>query len=540
MICQFCKDWYVSFARLRFSTVFLLFILFGWSSVFAQESTLDNTLGSWTDNTVWTDGTAPGTSGLNVDVSIYGTIQLVGNLSFNNGDLDVYDTLTVIGDLTVGNNSILTIHSGGVLIIRGDYTQNNQADISSGGTLVITGNFTMVGADNQGTFEITDGTVYILDPTPDIKTGSGYADLQCSDPADYPDNCSYGDEGDLASDPIFEFFESGSYFITASGSTTFCEGGSVTLSTDNSGTSYQWYLDGVAITGATSYTYTASLNGSYTVDLVVGGETFSPDAVDVTVLALSVAPTAAASDRTNVCAGDGSITLSYTGGTLGEGASAQWYTDAAFTANVGTGDNLVLSAPIAATTYYVRFEGTCNTTSAVSVIVSISTASTDPTGITITNDATCAGTSKTLTVTGGSLGTNADWNWSTDAAFGMSAGTGASITVDPATTTTYYVRAEGDCNTTASVNTAVTVSTASTDPTGITITNDATCAGTSKTLTVTGGSLGTNAIWNWSTDAAFGTSAGTGASITVDPAKQQPIMYVQRVTATPQLRLIPQ
>ncbi|MEZ5069676.1 MAG: hypothetical protein R2751_01580 [Bacteroidales bacterium] len=78
--------------------------------------------------------------------------------------------------------------------------------------------------------------------------------------------------------------------------------------------------------------------------------------------------------------------------------------------------------------------------------------------------------------------------WYSDAAFTVSEGSGASISVDPAVSTTYYVRAEGDCNNTAAVNALVTVKDPSTDPTSITITNDNTCQGTAKTLTVVGGS----------------------------------------------------
>ncbi|MFZ5939988.1 MAG: beta strand repeat-containing protein, partial [Bacteroidota bacterium] len=236
----------------------------------------------------------------------------------------------------------------------------------------------------------------------------------------------------------------------------------------------------------------------------------------VTVSTSSTAPTGITITNDATCPGTAKA-LTVTGGSLGTNAIWNWSTDAAFATSAGTGASISVD-PATTTTYYVRAEGDCNTTASVNTSVTVSTSSTAPTGITITNDATCPGTTKTLTVTGGSLGTNAIWNWSTDAAFSTSAGTGASITVDPATTTTYYVRAEGDCNTTASVNTSVTVSTSSTAPTGITITNDATCPGTTKTLTVTGGSLGTNAVWNWSTDAAFSTSAGTGASISVDPA----------------------
>ncbi len=59
------------------------------------------------------------------------------------------------------------------------------------------------------------------------------------------------------------------------------------------------------------------------------------------------------------------ITLNYIGGTLGEGATAHWYSDAVLTNEIGTGNGLGITAPDATTTYYVQFAGTCNTTSAV-------------------------------------------------------------------------------------------------------------------------------------------------------------------------------
>ncbi len=62
-----------------------------------------------------------------------------------------------------------------------------------------------------------------------------------------------------------------------------------------------------------------------------------------------------------------------------------------------------------------------------------------------------------LSVRGGTLGSNAVWRWYTGSCGGTLVGTGASISVSPAATTTYYVRAEGDCNVTACVPVTVTV-----------------------------------------------------------------------------------
>ena len=57
----------------------------------------------------------------------------------------------------------------------------------------------------------------------------------------------------------------------------------------------------------------------------------------------------------------------------------------------------------------------------------------------------CAGGSTTLSIATGNLNKAAEWRWYTGSCGGTLAGIGASITVSPATTTTYYVRGEGNC-----------------------------------------------------------------------------------------------
>jgi Secretion system C-terminal sorting domain/Ig-like domain CHU_C associated len=70
----------------------------------------------------------------------------------------------------------------------------------------------------------------------------------------------------------------------------------------------------------------------------------------------------------------------------------------------------------------------------------------------------CPGISVNLGITGGTLGANANWKWYSGSAGGTPEGTGAGISVTPAATTTYYVRAEGDCNTTAAQSITVFIS----------------------------------------------------------------------------------
>ena len=235
----------------------------------------------------------------------------------------------------------------------------------------------------------------------------------------------------------------------------------------------------------------------------------------VTVRVPSTDPTGISITNDDECVGVSKL-LTVQGGSLGDGATWEWYTDAGFTSSAGSGPSISVD-PLVSTTYYVRAEGDCNNTNAVSQLVTVRVPSTDPTGISLTNDNTCFGTSKVLTVLGGSLGDGADWYWYSDAALTALVGTGGSVTVDPLVNTTYYVRAQGDCNNSNAVNQLVTVRVPSTDPTGISIVGDNSCSGTSKGLTVQGGSLGDGADWYWYSDAGFSTLVGTGSSISVDP-----------------------
>jgi Metallo-peptidase family M12/Secretion system C-terminal sorting domain len=103
--------------------------------------------------------------------------------------------------------------------------------------------------------------------------------------------------------------------VTASGSTTICTGASLVLTT-NTGInySYQWQLNGVAISGATQNSYTVTSGGSYTVLVTNGGCNTTSSAVIVTQLA-DVAPIAkiTPASSTDFCAGNNVALLANTG-----------------------------------------------------------------------------------------------------------------------------------------------------------------------------------------------------------------------------------
>lgn len=77
------------------------------------------------------------------------------------------------------------------------------------------------------------------------------------------------------------------------------------------------------------------------------------------------------------------------------------------------------------------------------------TYSTSPSSATANPNPVNQGESTTLTVIGGSLGTGASWEWYKDNCGGSNhVGSGSTIMVTPTEDSEYYVRAEGDCNTT--------------------------------------------------------------------------------------------
>lgn len=83
-------------------------------------------------------------------------------------------------------------------------------------------------------------------------------------------------------------------------------------------------------------------------------------------------------------------------------------------------------------------------------------ASTGPDGISGITEICSAGNTD-LTVNGGTLGTGAVWRWYTVSCGGTPEGSGLTINVSPLVNTTYYVRAEGDCDTTVCASVTVSI-----------------------------------------------------------------------------------
>ncbi len=176
----------------------------------------------------------------------------------------------------------------------------------------------------------------------------------------------------------------------------------------------------------------------------------------------------------------------------------------------------------------VTANNSCGTSAASSALsVTASVTSIAPTSLN-SSVTICNGQSTTLTQTGGSLGTNAYWQWYTDNLYTLPIGgqltsANASLTVSPSTTTSYYLRVEGTaspCTTILpgpSAGITVTVTPLPAIPTAVTANPGSICVGSASNLNAT--STAGSTI-NWYTVATGGTSVGsssTGTNFAVSP-----------------------
>ncbi len=304
-----------------------------------------------------------------------------------------------------------------------------------------------------------------------------------------------------------------------SGTTTICNGNSTTLTvnggTVGTGATAQWFTGscgGTSVGTGNSITVSPSTTTTYFVRYSGPCNSTSCVSTTVTVNSLSTAPTSILG-TTNICSGN-STTLTLNGGSAGTGAIAQWFSGSCGGTTVGTGNSITVS-PSSSTTYFVRYSGTCNTTTCASATVTVNSPSTAPTSI-VGTTSICEGNSTTLSLNGGSEGSGATAQWFSGSCGGTLIGTGNSVTVSPLSTTTYFVRYSGTCNTTICASTTVTVRSLSVAPSTISgITTI--CNGNNTTLTVNGGSAGTGASLQWYSGSCGGTFLGAGTSIIVAP-----------------------
>src|SRR5690554_4403229 len=178
------------------------------------------------------------------------------------------------------------------------------------------------------------------------------------------------------------------------------------------------------------------MGGTYNCYVVVAGCTSAVASTNVTINIPSVAPTSITGTST-ICSG-ASTTLTLSGGTSGTGATAQWFSGSCGGTPVGTGNSITVS-PTSTTTYFVRYSGTCNTTSCASQTVTV-TASPNA-GTLSGNQNVCEGSTTTFSssVSGGT--------WSSSNTATATVNSSGVVTGQAAgtTTITYTVAGTGGC-----------------------------------------------------------------------------------------------
>jgi gliding motility-associated-like protein len=249
-----------------------------------------------------------------------------------------------------------------------------------------------------------------------------------------------------------------------------CPGSSTTISASG-GTSYKWN------TGPTTSSITVSPTSTTTYTATVSNGTCDSNAT--ITINVNTSPTVTVNPSSaSICPG-GDVTLN--------GVGASTYVWSPNTGISCTSCVATIATPTATTTYTVIGSSAQGCKDTTTVTVTVGTA---VTGRITGSDSICSGHSTTLTAGGGTI-----YKWSNSA-------TTSSITVSPATTTTYTaIISNGTCGDT--ITQKVTVTPTPTAVVGASV--NPICAGESTTLTASGG-----LTYKWNTGA-------TTSSITVNP-----------------------
>lgn len=144
--------------------------------------------------------------------------------------------------------------------------------------------------------------------------------------------------------------------ITASSNVSFCAGGNVILiAKADTGYTFQWKKDNIAITGATDSSYTATLSGNYSVVVTKGGITNTSAGIAVTAMPVPLA-TITPLGSTTVCSGSVGLQAN-----TGSGLTYQWKKDN----NAITGATNYLYSATTSGSYQIRItQGSCTSWSA--------------------------------------------------------------------------------------------------------------------------------------------------------------------------------
>ncbi|WP_179319672.1 Ig-like domain-containing protein [Winogradskyella helgolandensis] len=220
-------------------------------------------------------------------------------------------------------------------------------------------------------------------------------------------------------------------------------------------------------------------------------------------------PTIASFTPTTVCSGD---TVTITGTNFSGVTAVRFNGVNAASYTVDSANQITAVVPVATTGAITVITSAGTATSASNI--TINSSSTAP-NIIIGTDLICSGSSTTLTASGGTAGTGSSIQWFSGSCGGTVLHTGNTFNVSPLSTTTYYARRNGTCNTTGCISYTVTVENPVAAAGTITGTSPVCQGETSIAFSVPVITNATNYTWSLPTGATIASGAGTN-NITVN------------------------
>jgi hypothetical protein len=197
-----------------------------------------------------------------------------------------------------------------------------------------------------------------------------------------------------------------------------------------------------------------STPGTYTVTYTISATGGCPVVTATTSIFITSQPAATISYAGNpYCQNAGTATVTRTGTAGGTYSSI-----AGLSINASTGDvNLATSTPGTYTvSYTIAPSGGCAGATATTFIT-VGSLSVAATAANASATSLCGPATVTLSITGGSLGAGATWKWYSGSCGGTLVGTGATLSIPVSATASYFVRAEGNCNTTTCASVTVSL-----------------------------------------------------------------------------------
>ena len=241
---------------------------------------------------------------------------------------------------------------------------------------------------------------------------------------------------------------------------TQCAGGEYTYSVEwKPGYSYNWEAPYTwAVIGGQGEAYArlkvGRYDGAVNVRAIFNGCSSEPASLSMDIREPGELYAVYGSDV--ICHGESS-TISLSGSLTGYDYTLKRGEETIMT-QAGTGQSLTFGSFADAGTYkvYSNLAGQCFYPMDGEAIITVETPSSAPTSITASAYETCINSPIILSVFGGTLGHGASWKWYSGACSGQPIATGSSISVAPSLNTTYYVSAEGNCNTTTCASVTIT------------------------------------------------------------------------------------